>query len=143
MLAFYTTKYECATLPMCDLNNSLEFDCASLHCFMFLYNLSSAINGQCKPNCKITQYSGKQIYEEKSDTIAIRYSNLAPALTIVHKEGVSNLWCGWINWFYWWHIGNFHWLFLFKHHFKLCSLHTNTFCKSCIEIFLQFFWMKK
>ena len=29
MLAFYTTKYECATLPMCDLNNSLEFDCAS------------------------------------------------------------------------------------------------------------------
>ena len=86
MLAFYTTKYECATLPMCDLNNSLEFDCASLHCFMFLYNLSSAINGQCKPNCKITQYSGKQTYQEKSDTIAIRYSYLAPALTIVHKE---------------------------------------------------------
>ena len=74
------------TLPMCDIHNSTEFDCASLHSYMYLYDLSSEIDEQCKPNCKIIQYSGKKTYQEKSDTIAIRYSYLAPALTIFHKE---------------------------------------------------------
>ena len=71
---------------MCDTHNSVEFECASLHSFMLFYNLTSAIDGQCKPNCKIIQYSGKQTFQEKSDTMTIRYSYLAPALTIVHKE---------------------------------------------------------
>ena len=85
-LPFTPQNLNITTLPMCDVHNSTEFDCASLHSFMFLYNLSSAIDGQCKSNCKIIQYSGKQTFQEKSDTIALRYTYLAPALTIVHKE---------------------------------------------------------
>ena len=73
-------------LPMCNIQDANEFDCAGLHTFFYLLNVTSTEGYDCKPNCKITQYSGRITYQEKSDTIAFRYSYSAPEMTTIHEE---------------------------------------------------------
>ena len=81
----YTTQNQ--VLPMCNIQNSYEFDCARLHAFFYLLNnVTSTKADGCKPDCRITQYSGRITYQEKSDTMAFRYSYSAPEMITIHEE---------------------------------------------------------